>query len=172
MSVLRVQTGGSWRLMTSRARQPGNSRSLAREAVVKGTWRTSKTTGINLWLPQVCMPVHTCICHTHSDRHINCKVLKKDHIDGLFRFWFIWLNFIYFNLICNNVYLNVCLCTRCMTCPWRAAKSTGLSGTGVTDGCEPPCIHTEEPGSSSRTSPNHSSSLGMDSGNKLNFYGL
>lgn len=42
----------------------------------------------------------------------------------------------------------MCLCTRCIKCPWRPEKGSGTSGTRVTDGCEPPCIHTKEPESS------------------------
>lgn len=32
-----------------------------------------------------------------------------------------------------------CLCTTCVQCPWRSEEGLGYPGTGVIDGCEPPC---------------------------------
>lgn len=35
--------------------------------------------------------------------------------------------------------LDVCICALCMECPQRLEEGIGSSGTGVTDGCWPPC---------------------------------
>lgn len=35
------------------------------------------------------------------------------------------------------------MCTTCVQCPWRPEKGIGFPGTGVLDGCEPPCGYWE-----------------------------
>lgn len=111
MSLFRVQTGGSWRLMTSHASQPGNSRLLVRDAVFKRDVENEKDS----WhQPLASTSMHPCthmhMPHTHSDRHINCKVLK-DHIEVMGFSDFGLFDSILFTLILSiTMFTWMCVC--------------------------------------------------------------
>lgn len=40
-------------------------------------------------------------------------------------------------------FLHICMCAHVSMCPWTSEEGVGSPGTGVTDGCEPPCICRE-----------------------------